>query len=396
MKLDKELVYLAGVWAGDGCFYKTGNSLRVEFTDGTSVEKEIKYSYEFLDEIRKIIKRHFNKDTKIFRRNNRLIIQFRDKKFFDFLLYVGFKPGEKSKTVDISNKIKGSELEKHFWMGVLDTDGMIGRNTKKITLTSISEKLCKNFSIFLDKNKIRNKIFEFTSKTGYTNPSKAYVVQIDSPFIRIFSEVMTFNHPRKRRWLLNHLKKEFYVQNESIINDFLLDGNIIDYARIFDNKIYVVNGYDLAKRFNIDLIKRWTTKNAPFVELFEAAHEKGVSKTKFYFELSKYRIKMSKGSTNSVLIPLKTNSKIENLCKMVRLTCGGIKIPREFAKTSGCNTDILINNAKDIFDLNPKTTSAGEIIFCSGVLNQIFSKFIKRKNVNYDERYWLNKWSNAI
>ena len=92
MKLNEELAYLVGVFTGDGSLYKSDNSLRVEFSDGSTIPNELIYSKKFLENIAKILKKNFGVKVKIRKRKNKFIVKFRSKFFCEWLKSFGFKP----------------------------------------------------------------------------------------------------------------------------------------------------------------------------------------------------------------------------------------------------------------------------------------------------------------
>ena len=378
MRLSTDLAYLLGVFAGDGSMYYSGGSTRIEIIDGTHVEEEIKYSREFLKNIQEIIYRLFNKKTTIIRKGNKLVLRFRSKRFTETLVEFGFSPGKKGKTVNIPQQfIDNDNLEIAFWIGVMDTDGMIGRKTKKVTLTSISKSLCTSFSKFLQKKNIQHSFFEYKPKTGYSNASLAFVVQINSPFVSKFARIIGFEHPRKKKWLLKHIKKEFYVKRTANFKPFIIEDRIIDYEKIVSNRVFVIDGIKAAEDLELEIKEHSHTKNLPFYEIINASKQKGLSKKEVLKELSDFRFKMSKGSTTSVRLPFVFSNNLATIAEMVRLKEGGIRISRAYTKTCGKDLQKVINDICEIFDVKQSITSKGEITFNSGVLNELFSKVTK-------------------
>ena len=89
---------------------------------------------------------------------------------------------------------------------------------------------------------------------------------------------------------------------------------------------------------------------------------------------------MSKGSTNSTIIPLYFTQEIIDIAKLIRLRKGGITISRRYTKFFNVNPNFIINKIISIFDILPSYTSKNEPIFCSGVLEIFFSKIINKKS----------------
>ncbi|MFH1630598.1 MAG: LAGLIDADG family homing endonuclease [Candidatus Aenigmatarchaeota archaeon] len=365
MLIDEELSYLLGVFAGDGSLYKSGHSFRVEFSDGTSVTSELKYSLCFMRNIRRIIVRNFKSNPRIRRIDNKFIVRFRNKLFVDWLMSFGFSPGNKSTTVNIPDVLVNDNYEKHFWMGVMDSDGMIGRTTKNITLWSASKKLCTSFSSFLEINDIVH-----TMHTRDYNNRTYYYIKIRSPFVRRYGEVIGFDHPRKKIWLKNHLKKDFFVQNDIKINDFLIDKTIIDYNKIFRENIFLVDGSRL--------LQTSRDKNMRFREIFSMLKKSGLSVDRIYHNLVGYRWKMSKGSTKSVSLPLMVSQDLLDIAQFCRSRYGGIKISRNYIKAWNRDPYDIMRKVEKLFDIKPNITARGEILYDSGVLGQLFSRILVR------------------
>lgn len=365
-KLTEELTYLLGAFVADGSLYRSGHGLRIEFSDGTFIKSELNFSKKFISKLRSLVKKYFGSEVQIFRKNNKYILKFRNKKFSDWVQSFGFFPGSKSASVNIPSQLKGTSLEKSFWLGVMDCDGMIGRTTKNITLWSSSRSLCRSFCEFLNKEipvgvskrKLRHKVY--------------FYVKIRSPFVKVYSDIIGFSHPRKLLWLKNHLKNEFYVSNTVALEEFIIGSNVIDHSRIFDGNVFIVQGSEILK-------EGIAPKNIRFKKLFETLLDKGLSKQQIYKLLEEYRWKMSKGSTTSIKLPLTVTDELKEIAKFIRLREGGIRVSKNYIKSWGKDPVKIIKNICEIFDIKPHFTSKGEILFDSGVLNEFFSKVVVRK-----------------
>jgi hypothetical protein len=367
MKISNDLSYLLGVFAGDGSLYYSGGSPRVEFCDGSSVENEIKYSEEFLHNIVTIIRQNFDIAPKIFRKGNQFIIKFRNKAFCEWLMNFGFRPGEKCRSADIPLKIRGSKYERNFWIGVMDTDGMIGRKTKNVTLWSASRKLCESFSKFLNTQSVVNSICGHEMRgTVY------YCVKIKSAFVRDFSEKIGFHHPRKTLWLKRHIQKSFYVKNNELIGKFLLnDRKTIDYRKIFPRNIYIVGG--------ARILNKNSEKNSNFQDTFDALVKKGMSRNSVCRIFDNFRWKASKGSTTSIKLPLFVSTELKDITNFIRIRSGGITISKQYIKSWNREPDEIIGTIESLFDIKPKHTCKGELIYDSTVLKEFFTRVTERE-----------------
>jgi len=365
-KLTEELAYLLGAFVADGSLYKSGHGLRVEFSDGTSVKEELHFSKKFVTRLRNLIEKYFDFNIRIHRKNNKYVLKFRNKKFANWIQSFGFLPGDKSNSVDIPSQLRGTSLEKSFWLGVMDCDGMIGRTTKNVTLWSSSKKLCKSFCEFL------NKKIPVTVSERKLNDKIYFYVKIRSPFVKAYFDIISFSHPRKLLWLKNHLKNEFYVTNSVNFKEFLIAGNVIDYSKIFSKNVFVVRGSKILR-------EEIAPKNMRFKRLLEILRGKGLSNRQICGLLQSYRWKMSKGSTTSVKLPLIVTGELEKIAKFIRLREGGIGVSKNYINSCGENSEKIIKCICKMFDVKPHFTSKKEIFFDSGVLKEFFSKVVKRE-----------------
>lgn len=372
---DPKFAYFMGAFAGDGSFYRDSKGFRFEICDGTSVKKELKFSKEFLLKLKFILDEKFERELKEpKKKGNQYILKFR-LKLLAQILQEQFKlqPGYKSKVINIPKFYIGNPLvEKFFWLGIMDTDGMIARKSRKITLWSASKNLINSFKEFLIKNEVI-----FCERERLLGQNKYFGIEIKSPFIQRYAEVLSFNHPRKRLWLEKKLlKKDFYLNNNPDINGLITTDGSFNFAKIFDtNNIYIVNGKFILKKFGI---KRRGRKNIQFIEILELLRNK-TNKKEIYNMLLNCRWKMSKGSTVSIKVPLKPDKMFLKYAKFARIHSGGLRLSRNYIKAFNENPDEIVKYFIKIFDIRPTFTSKGEILFNSGVLVNLFSKIMVKK-----------------
>ena len=380
-----KFAYLYGYFVADGSYYKDSSGTRFEFSDGTSIKEELMYSFKFINRIRVLFEDILQKEiSEIRKRENRYVLSFRSKKLDSiFRYYFNISTGEKSFSIAIPNIYVNTTLEKYFWLGVLDGDGMVARKNRKVSLESGSKKLIDVYKDFLVR---KNIIFRHSERI--LNSNKFYRVDIKSNFFKKFCSEIGFFHPRKKLWLLRHLKlNDFYKNNIINTKDFTLKEGIIDYEKLFKlSNVMIVNGKYLLKKHGLNYKGR---KNRKFSEILQKFASKNISKIRLFKILSKYRWKMSKGSTNSIKIPLHFNPDILEIAKFIRLTEGNVKISRNYIKSYNIIPETIIEKMKKLFDIKPNYTSKREPIFCSGVLAILFSKIIKNGE---NEQVILPKW----
>ncbi len=366
-----EFAYFMGTFAGNGSFYFSGRSTRFELCDGIAVEEDLKFSKEFLISVKRILEEKLKgqiKEPK--RKGNQYILKFRSKKLSEVMQKeFSIFPGHKTYTIDIPKIYLNHPLiEKEFWLGVMDTDGMVARNSRKISLWSASNNLINSFKKFLSKNNLI-----FSEKERFMNGKKYFGVEVKSPFFKKYTEILGFKHPRKNLWLKRHLKNRSYLNYDLVINNFITKEGNFDFEKIFNtSNIYIIEGKELLKNYGI---KRRGNMNVPFLVLLKSLKPK-IGMEDFYKIVSRHKWKMSKGSTEYVKLPIKPNKNFLRYAKFVRLTSGGIRLSRNYIKAFNENVDEVTEFFIQTFDIHPKFTSKGEILFCSGVLNKLFSKVL--------------------
>ena len=199
-----KFAYFYGYFVADGSFYEDSSGTRFEFSDGTSVEEELKYSSEFLTNIKKMVEGFLNKTLPNLRRKgNRFVLSFRSKDLdFIFRKCFNLKPGIKSFSVNLPAFYTRNSVEKYFWLGVMDGDGMVARKNRKISLEIGSLDLYTSFKDFLNREKII-----FRDKRRLVGKNKFFGVDIKTTFFKDYCSKLGFLHPRKRLWLLKHLSQ---------------------------------------------------------------------------------------------------------------------------------------------------------------------------------------------
>ena len=392
-----KFVYLMGYFAADGSFYeeRKAKRCRFEFTDGYENKEGLEQSFQFLNDIKKLVEEILSKKIPSIRqRGNRYVLYFEDRKLEKiFKTYFKIQPGPKSNTINIPEFYKNTNIEKYFWLGLMDGDGIIAQKGRKIALEMCSKNLVEEFRSFLKENKIITELKEVSvnnRKKGYMSDKNSFLTIIRSPFYDIYANLIGFTHPRKKDWITKHLNKCAYFINRTNTKPFLINKKIIDYTKIFDNRVFVINGKKILKKYNIKFRKRG--KNIRFTELYNDLKDKDISKLDFLKEISNYRLKMSKGSINSVKMPFIMNQKLEDISKFIRLRPGTIELCRWHAKSYNKDYIKIIKFLENIFDIETNYTAKMVPLFNSGVLRLFFSK-ITTKDL---KKYSLPKWYSEL
>lgn len=365
-----DFAYLIGNFMADGSFYSTGRGYRFEFVDGSPYEDELKYSLQHIQKIKQILEKFLDvKIPKIISKGNQFILKFRNKNLAElFTKKLNIFPGKKHKIVDILPIYISSNYEKDFWIGYLDGDGSLARKSKKISVESMSQKMIDSFSNFLKANDIF-----FSKYKSKRDKNYSHVIVIRSISFRNFASKVGFRHPLKSKLLSKKLKdKDFFVKNEINVKK-----GIIDYINIFDSTVFIEKGRELLIKYGET---KYTRPNINFQKLVLLMQKKELKKKEILKEINNYRFKKSKGSINSVCLPLYIERDLIKISKFVRIREGGITFSKRYIEAFNEDFNKILQLTENIFDLKPKFTNKNEPLFCSGVLSDFFNKIIKRKN----------------
>ena len=366
-----DFAYLIGNFMADGSLYLSDRSYRFEFVDGSPYEEELKYCLGHLKRIKQILETFLNKNLpNITKKGNKFVLKFRHKELAElFQSKLKIFPGKKHRIIDIPNIYKNSFYEKDFWIGYLDGDGSIARKFRKISVESMSKKIIDSFASYLKENDIL-----FSKYESKRLNDCSYVVVIRSVSFRDFARKIGFNHPLKTKLLSEKIRnRNFYVNNK--FRDKISIDSLIDYLNFFDDSVFIVNGRKLLLRYSCNKFSR---ENVRMNELVKFLREKGLKKEQILKEIIGFRFKKSKGSTNSVKLPLYFDKNLLRITKFVRIRQGGISFSKRYTESFEEDFEEILKITQDIFDIKPKFTCKNEPLFCSGILSDFFNKIIKR------------------
>lgn len=373
---DQEFIYALGNFMADGSFYISDRGTRFEFVDGSPYKKELLFSLQHINHIKSIFERLLLKKLPpIAKRGNKYVLKFRSQELSAiFINELKIKPGPKDSIVNIPLLYKNTKLEKIFWIGYLDGDGSIARNSRRIALESTSSKLINSFGDYLKQQKIFYS--KYCSKRG---DHFSYVILIKTVSFRDFSNKIGFKHPLKAMLLQKKLRdKDFFVNNEMVnYKKYIIDKNLIDYTKIFDESIFLENGLALMRRYGYN---KYHIKNIRLKEIVSLLNHSGKNKIEILKEINNYRFKKSKGSMNSIRLPLYFNKDLLEIAKLIRIKVGGISLSKRYTESFNKNFENILNKIETTFDISPKYTSKKEPLFCSGVLSDFFNSLVIDKS----------------
>src|SRR3989304_2911025 len=368
---NNDFAYLIGNFVADGSFYKDSSGHRFEFVDGSPYKNELIYSWEHLSRIKKIIEKFTKKNLPEIRKRGQMYrLSFRNNELASlFLDILGFLPGDKSRIIDIPNIYKKTKYEKYFWVGYLDGDGSIARKSKRVAVESMSQKIIESFAEYLDNLGIYFSIYE-----SKRNNEKSYVVLIRSISFRDFVEKIGFNHPLKSRLLKEKMQKEEFFKKNNV--DISIINNKINYIKIFDGSVFLENGRELLIKYGYTKYHR---PNASIKEVVSLMRSKGLNDEDIIKSIGKYRFKKSKGSTNSVKLPITFDNELLKLARFVRIRDGGISFSKAYIESFNEDYNEILQLTEKFFDIKPKYTHKNEPLFCSGILSDVFNKIINKE-----------------
>jgi hypothetical protein len=153
LKLDNDLIYLAGVIAGDG-HLKGGVKWKGKDNSRDYCINVHSNNKEYLNLILKLIKEKINTKTKVCKGKRAYYLSIRNKELHTFFnTNLDIPLGKKSDIIKIPNNLTEIETN-HFLAGLFDTDGGIRRNS--IGYCSASKKLISQIHNYLNSIGIEN------------------------------------------------------------------------------------------------------------------------------------------------------------------------------------------------------------------------------------------------
>ncbi|HOL83477.1 MAG TPA: LAGLIDADG family homing endonuclease, partial [Caldisericia bacterium] len=251
-----DLSYLIGYFLGDGSLSRTKNGLRVRFFDS---------SKELLEEIVKIIYKLTNKKYSIQRdkrSKNSYILNIYDKELIEKIIdLTGVKPGSKSFIIRVPDYLYKCNIENifSFLAGLIDSDGCVEKNKKRISFSTASEKMKEDLAYVLSLLGFKFSIRERKPKNKNWNIMwEVYMTGVDEieKFDRTIGKYIKNNEKIIR--IKNHIKTKSSSKKgnvpfkffEEILNEVGIKTNTTEIHR---KSIKIGNKYFF--------LSRWKEKN---------------------------------------------------------------------------------------------------------------------------------------
>ncbi|MGC9089742.1 MAG: LAGLIDADG family homing endonuclease [Caldisericia bacterium] len=219
--ISTDLSYLIGYFLGDGSLSKTKNGLRIRFFDS---------SKEFLEEIANIIYKLTDKKYTVQRdkrSKNNYVLTIYDKDLISKIISLTeIEPSSKSLIIRIPEYLYKSNIENifSFLAGLIDSDGYVDKNKKRITFSTASQKMKEDLIYALSllgfKFLIRKRI---PKKKNWNIMWEISITGIDEleKFDRTIGKYLK-NKERLER-IKNHIKKNYSSKKGNISFSFFED-----------------------------------------------------------------------------------------------------------------------------------------------------------------------------
>jgi len=209
MEISNELAELIGIIIGDGNIYRKNNKYRVGFTGNIANDKE------YFEYIKKLIKKEWNKDARIFVGGRGLRIVINSKEVCNLLineLKLPYGEGKGEKVVIPEIIAQNWNIVRHTIRGIVDTDGSVFISRKpriekypSIEITTTSQKLAIQLKKILEVRGFRvNKIRVVLSKNSILPINR--IALNGRVQLKKWKEEIGFSNPYKLERAVSYLK----------------------------------------------------------------------------------------------------------------------------------------------------------------------------------------------
>ncbi|MBI2541262.1 hypothetical protein HYV80_00945 [Candidatus Woesearchaeota archaeon] len=385
--LSKDLIYFYGYLLGDGCISK---DVIIKLCDGHPNKELVFYSEKYLASIQKFLKNKFNVYSKLTRIDNKYELVLVSKplcRFFKF--FYEFKK-DKALFIAKPNLIK-DDCQKSciFYRGLFDADAGLKVKDKYLTFK------CK------DTKFLRMCISDFknyginVSNICYDNNGTSYF-KIYSHNLLDFAKSVGFNHLRKQKDLIFHLKNGNSIKKLESVNKENLFNNYYDLRKINNLRVFGVD--NIFKEYRQDIgsqqevantlktyrgnIKRWEngTDSIPFEYYLKLTKLKDLYLVKVLDDLNKKEIKFGQGKIKQFIkLPLIYNEKYNKIFQYLIPKGNKVFIKSYGIDNRNLDKNKLFGEIKRLFNVKIVKDSGSNII-CSNILSSFLSTFYIYKN----------------
>lgn len=344
-----ELVYLAGVLAGDGCLSDRGNDIII--SDGHPNESQLSYSHEYLCSLKKIIEQNFRysltQNVIKKKKRNYYELRFANKMIYRFLNYffdmpTGIKYSKLTtpKIFELSPLKKSERAEAVYWRGYADADGSINKRRSNVEIGGKNKRFILELMSFLQS---------IGFKPSLRSKKTQYMIHVHFYDLLKYAELIGSSHPRKSKNLLQRLET---TPNKKIcrglIEENLTGEGYFDFSKIKINKLNDLKVYNagsilnkirkqleltymqIATKFEVSTacVNYWEQDkhSVPFQVLLELSRNMNVN---IYHLLEKEEIRWKVcNSPEEVRLPLKPDPNTNEIINYL----SPIFSPRKYAK----------------------------------------------------------------
>ena len=366
---------------GDGCISK---EKIIKLCDGHPDHQYLQDSIEFIKTYQEYLEKEFKVHAKITILKNQVELVVASKwlcRFFKFF-YEFQKDIEKITKPQIIENY--AELSKIFYKGMFDADSGIKIKDKFLCFKSKDEKFVKKCKKDLLDYGI------FTGEIAYDN-CKIPALKIYAHNLLAFAENIVFNHPRKQKILIEHLKKGCSIkQLRKVKKHNLINNTFYDLNQIQDLKIKGIAKTFKKYRQKIGTqkqvaklletcrgnIKRWENNNSsiPFKQYINLAELNGITIEDCLKNLKKESL-FSKGALKKfVKIPIKFQKSHEKIFELLSPRKNTTCIKMYCTNHQNINKEKLISAIEKRFKVKV-VKDAGSLVIHSNLLADFLNTF---------------------
>lgn len=229
--LDKH-IYFHGYLLGDGCISKD----LIKLSDGHLDSSKLEDSKQLMVVFKQYLKKTYNLNSEIKKIGNCYHLITSRNKFLSRYIKFFYGYNKNNEIIDSPLIIKDKkEKIKIFLRGFFDADAGIQESSNSIILKSKDNNFLKFCKSFLEKEGL------FLENVRYDSKKVSYI-HISSTELLKYSNVVGFNHNRKKRILLNRLKNDCPLRIFSgTKKDFLIENKYFDFTKFKDVRLIGVH-----------------------------------------------------------------------------------------------------------------------------------------------------------
>ena len=199
-KDDENIGEFIGIFAGDGCYveYDYYHITKFYFSGD---EKE------YAESVKNLVSQMFNRTSCLsFDKTSKIwMLRFHSKDVGNFIkIYLVWK-GRKTYSMKMKRLNHSRDYKIGFLRGYLDTDGFCDRNSRKVSMFGVSERMMKQINLTVKSLGFKTKYYKDANRGGNRKP--LYFVNLSGQeAMRFIRKIKPRNSKRIRKWAHQDLK----------------------------------------------------------------------------------------------------------------------------------------------------------------------------------------------